>query len=325
MASQIDQPAPDAADFLDSLSDEDLALFADSLAVQRELEAEDAAAASQAVPRADHAEDEERLVRALQAEVPPIAVESTAQPVVGAASDVIPLRPVRRSSARTWFPLAAAAVLVLALAPFAWQRLRGGGLAQPSEYVALLSNPNAPLSAEIDEHAWVDRGPNATVEQLRHTARAGAYVVDLQLAIQANDTRRVSLCAQQAAGALNRVNNDARVVAAQFQAIGEKAGGDREELLAELAAATKAAQDVVDRDRFALGGWAEAARIAALRKDTAFFRSDGMRDALDRAERTVDGDPGRAALQAIRIAADAEPLERDPLLTAINHLFKVIA
>jgi hypothetical protein len=63
----------------------------------------------------------------------------------------------------------------------------------------------------------------------------------------------------------------------------------------------------VDEDHFALGAWAEAARIAVRQQDGAFFRARASRKMLDRAASLPSLDPeARTTVEAIRTATQAE-------------------
>ena len=54
------------------------------------------------------------------------------------------------------------------------------------------------------------------------------------------------------------------------------------------------------RDALQLGAWAEAARLAAVRRDAAFFRDGPTRPMLDRAAQLAPSDSARAAVREVR-------------------------
>lgn len=313
MATQIDRETPDGAAFLNSLSDEDLSLFAEAVALQREMEEATAAAAADPGPQ-----------DVPGSEAPaPVPIEPARpvneEPIAG----VVPMRRSSRRISRVWTGLAAAAVIAAIAVPFL--RRSGAGLGEPTEYVALLSDQGASLPQGIDTRSWgLGRGTGGTPDELRRAAQVGAYVVDLQIAIDNNDAVSVTTFAARVDKVLQGLGARGPVAARQFREL--ESNTDPRALRADFAAAVDAAEDAVDEDHYALGAWAETARVAALREDAAFFRSDGWRTSLDRAERTLeDGPEARAAIQRIRAATEAGPPAWPQLRSAIDDLFRAIA
>ncbi|HLM69081.1 MAG TPA: hypothetical protein VK358_16195, partial [Longimicrobium sp.] len=142
-------------------SDEDLALFAEAAAVQRELEEEDEAAS---VP------------------------------------GVLPLRPAARPARglnRRW--LAAAAVVAgLALVPLAWRATQDGAVREPAQAVAMLEDRAGGLPADWDVRPWSGTrggGDNPADDAL--SVQVGAYVVDLDLAVRARDAGATRMLSQR--------------------------------------------------------------------------------------------------------------------------------
>jgi hypothetical protein len=271
-------------------SDEDLALFAEAAAVQRELEEEDEAAS---VP------------------------------------GVLPLRPPARPARRLdrrW--LAAAAVVAgLALVPMAWRATQGGAVREPAQAVAMLGDQAIGLPRGwIDRPAWSGtRGGGENPADDALSVRVGAYMVNLEVAIRAGDVENTRLLSARVASMLREANVAGTPAARQFDVLAERAGGDPAELLSLLDEASDAAAGALDGDRYALGAWAEAARIAAARRDAAFFRDARTGRTLDRAQELVgDDEEARAAIAAIRASLEAESILWPELEAELDRLMSAV-
>lgn len=310
MATQIDRETPDGAAFLDGLSDEDLALFAESLAIQRELEEEDARIAASRAPSAPP------VLRVVMAE--PAAVD---EPIPG----VVPIGRARRKPVSpAWRMLAAAAVVLVVVTPFL-TRSGGARVREPSDAVAMLPQdarlPNATLSL-----GGTRSGNDAGGEMAVRSARIGAYLVELQLAIRDGNAERTRQLARDAGEEVAGLGNAGPEAADAFQQIEQGAGGEPGPLLAQLATATDIAQDDVDDDYFALGAWAGAARIAAYSGDAEFFRSDRTRGTLRRAEKVLRGNQqAQAALTRINALLALEHWDPAEMGQTIQNLLIPIA
>lgn len=260
--------------------DDDLALFAEAAAIQRELEAEDGGT------------DEG------DAEAP-----DPAAPEPGVIPFRRPARPARVLD-RRWLA-AAAMVAGVALAPVAWRASQGGSVRAPSHAVALLENPSAGLPPGWNSVWTPTRGAGEVVTEEGRPVRLGAYGVQLEVAVRARDAERTRGMADR----IRALLADAPVgtyASSRFDAIVERPDAPAAELLPILEEANRAAADVVDPDRYALGAWAEAARLAVARRDAAFFREGRTRRTLKSAEALVgDDEAARTALSAIRAASDS--------------------
>lgn len=272
-------------------SDEDLAAFADAAVVQRELEAEDEAAGT---------------------------------------PGVLPLRrpeQALRRMDRRWLAIAAV-VAAAALAPFAWRASQPGAVTEPAQAVALLQTPLGGLPAGwLDAPAWaVTRGAGGVADDGGTAARLGAYVVDLELAIRARDADATALLARRAAQMLTEASTAGTLAARHFTALADRAGAPAAELLPVLADGSDAAAQAGDADRFALGAWAEAARLAAARRDAEFFRDGRTGRTLDRADEAVADDVNaRAAIATLRAESQDEAPDWIALERASADLLRVIA
>lgn len=309
MAIQLERGHADGAGFLDGLSDEDLAEFALALEVQAELEAQDAAAAPK-IQAADSA---------------PVAHDA-ADPEPG----VIPLRRPERAPRRLsprWVALAAVLAGVMLL-PFAWRATQGGAVREPSQAVAMLENPEAGLPAGWDDNRpWSGtRGAcEPVVTEAGRAVRLGAYMVNLELAVRARDAEQTRLFIGRAECLVQDVTAGGLLTPA-FRQMKEQAGSDPSGLLPHVESANETAADLLDADWFALGAWAEAARLAAARQDAEFFRSTRTRRTLDRAAATAGGnDTARDAVAGMRTAAEADPPQWEALRTASANLLAAVA
>lgn len=312
MAIQIERGRPDAAAFLDGLSDDELADFALAAQVQAELEAPEAAAgATPEAPLAPVARD---------------AADNEPEPEPG----VIPLRRAERAPRRLdprWVAAIAAVLAGVMLIPFALRSVRGGPVREPSQAVAMLENPAAGLPAgHEDNHPWNrTRGGGGPSTEDRLAVQLGAYMVDLEVAVHARDSARTWLLAQRAEALVSDVTVGG-LLTPSLQQIAAQAGGEPSAVLPDVEAANETAADLLSADWFALGAWAEAARLAVVRQDAGFFRSARTRRTLDRAEELVgDHAEARNALDGIGAAAEADPPDWDALKTAVDALLKAVA
>lgn len=294
--------------------EEDLALFAEAAAIQRELEAEDGRVHDAGESDAD-AEDTE--------DAHPPATEP----------GVIPLRrPARpaRVLDRRWLA-AAAMVAGLALIPFAWRATQGGAARGPSEYVAMLGNPSEGLPPKwLDDTLWpVTRGGGVTLEEQTLAVRTGARMVGLEVAARAGDAESTLLLAGNVASDLETTTAGIGTIAAKgLEPLIDRAGAGAPapELVTALQDAQGSVADAVDADWYALGAWTEAARLAAARRDTEFFRDRRTRRTLERADELVGNDEeARAALSTIRASLRAEPVRWPNLESALRSLLAAVA
>lgn len=271
-----------------SASDADAELLADAAAVLRELEAEDGIVIA---PRADDADD--------------------ADP--DAETKIIPLRPpsterTRRRLPTRWLALAAMVAGVV-LVPLALSR-SGGGPGNPGQYAALLANREAGLPAGwLNQPPWpVTRGGGTPVVDNARAAQLGALHVELELAVAARQKEETELLAGRIEALLADVPA-AGLVAPTYDEIGTRAGKPPAALAKLLEDGRENMAMFVDEDHFALGAWAEAARLAAASRDAEFFAARASRKMLDRAgEMSLDPE-ALGAVEAIRTASqrDGQP------------------
>lgn len=290
MAIQIERARPDGVEFLDGLSDDDFSEFTMAALIDAELRDQDAAAA-----------------------------------VPGVLPLRRPARPARMLNPR-WAALAAVLAGV-ALIPFAWRGTQGGAVRVPSHAVAMLENPSAGLPEGWDEdRAWSPtRGSGEVTTDAGLAVRTGAYMVDIEVAVHAGDAETTRLLAQRVAINLAEANTLGTMAASDFNELAARAGTPAAELLPLVKDASDAAADAVNGDLYASGAWAEAARLAARRRDAAFFREARTRRTLARAEELFgDNASAQTAIATIRASLEAESLQWPELETATKDLLRAI-
>jgi hypothetical protein len=197
--------------------------------------------------------------------------------------------------------LAAAAVLAVVALPVL--RSRANAWRDPSRVAALAIKPGNSLPADWGP-ASATRGSGSTDENTGIAAQVGALHVDLVVSAASGDTARVSRFAARAERLLGQVAAGG-TVAPHYGEIKESSGLSRRELLQRLAAARADAADITHPDYFALGAWTEAARLAAHRRDPAFFRARESRKALERVASLEElGAEMQAAVTRLRTIQD---------------------
>lgn len=218
------------------------------------------------------------------------------------AAGVTPLRPKPRGR---W--LALAAVLSgLALAPWLWTRANAPGADDPGRFVAMLAAEDAGLPEEWNGRPWsVTRGPGDPRTEEAGAVRLGARLVDLELAVRTRDPRTEPLALEVVA--LLEGFPAGPAVAGVYREVAGRAGGPPGELEPLLEEGRAAAGKVAGEEHVEVGAWAEAARIAAARRDAEFFRARGSREALERAAALPSlTEPARGTLERVRAAIHAD-------------------
>lgn len=314
-------PEPRRSELLTLLAadDADYEVFADTAAVLREAE-EEGTAEKESV---DHSE----VVREIPVvgETPVVGVTPAVgeTPVVGETpgvgetpvvreTPVIPLRPRRALGWRSPAVRALAAAAVLAtvvLVPVIRSRMNEGGWQNPRRMAALVLPPGAQPPGEWD-HAWTTRGVGGTVPNLAVAGRVGALHLDMEVAARASDpvdSATVVPLALNAAVTLEGAEELGPGQAApKYHDIAELTDWSRSQVLERLADARAEVVQYVDPDYFATSAWTEAARLAAKRKDAAFFHAEDSRKALERAI-TLEGLSPEAVAAANHVRGFKDP------------------
>jgi hypothetical protein len=269
-------------------SPEALEAYADALAVAGELEGQDRAAPGDAATSATSAN----------------TAEATDN-----GTPVIPFRPRRAGG---WAPRArlalAASVAAVAIGAAAWGLSRRPDDADPGRYAALLSRPGLP--AGWNAEPWTAaRAPDETLDPRARAVRVGARITALESASAAGD----AAAARRAAGDVGALLDPlpaAGPASALYAELGRRAGEPPAATRALRERGRRTAARLAGEEGVGLGAWAEAARLAAARRDADFFRARATRGAMERAA----GDPAlapsaRAGVERIRaaLAAPAGP------------------
>lgn len=282
-----------------SASDEDADVLADAAVMLRELEAEDGVV----VAEEDDPDDADPDPPAMPAD------SADADPAVGGGATVIPLRPPstqrRRRIPTRWLALAAVLAGVVLVLPQAMSR--GGGPGTPAQFAAALEDRGAGVPVGwIERDRWPRyRGPGDVAEDDAGAARLGALLVDLRLAVDAHQEAQTIPITDEIAATLPDVTGS-ESVAAIYRQIGERAGDAPAELEELMEDGHEFVVLLVDPDHFAAGAWTEAAQLAAVKRDAAFFRSTETRRALrDMAGLAMPAD-ARTALGVARAAGEGE-------------------
>ncbi|MEO6525470.1 MAG: hypothetical protein ABIP93_02485 [Gemmatimonadaceae bacterium] len=260
-----------------AVSDESLAAYADAAAVLGELEREGVIAAR--ATEADGAAPAPSVVPP-GVTTTPAEQRATVTPIAEARARS---RPVSRMPLMRWAALAAAVVIMIA-GPVLWRRSRpDGGIDLASgavSYAALLA-PDvraAGLPVGWDATPWgTTRGASDPLTPEARAVRVGSRVTDLELAAGARDTAATRAIANEVAALLEEVPG-AGAVSSTYRSFAG-AAADTE----ALSRARRDAALVAGQDDLALGLWLEAARVAAARRDSAYFGRPESRASLARA------------------------------------------
>jgi hypothetical protein len=246
----------------------------------------------------------------------------------GHDAKVVPLRPP--STARTWRRgsvrwLALAAVLAgVLLVPLTLSR---SGSRAPGDFATLLTSRDAGLpTGWEDEVRWSGtRGGGNVAADPALSARLGAWQVDLEVAANAGQEEATRRFSGKIVAMLGDMQGSGPV-AAVYSDIAARAKEPAETLMPSVADARENLVLFVIEDYFSLGAWAEAASLAARRRDAAFFQTRTSRKMLDRAASlSALDEQGRTTVEAIRTAAQADQPNWAVLVTQTDALLSQIA
>lgn len=275
-----------------TVAEDERAVFADTAAVLRALEEEDAAIAAAPLPTA----------LAIDAGSP--ATRPTPRP--------------RRLPPWAFGAIAAGIALAVVL-PLALRSPGPPGLPSPEATFAAVAIRDTMLSRDWPE-GWdpTFRGEGTVANSGIMASRLGVAHLHLLLAVAAGDssakTRAVAVARELVEGQWAILNKSYRDLEAP------------DATLEQIARTGEEAAWAVGEDRFRLGAWAEAARLAAPRRDTAFFRSRATESALERAAQLSNlPPPARDAVQKLRgHLASPRPLDWPALASATSSLVAAI-
>ncbi len=206
------------------------------------------------------------------------------------------LRPSAGSS-RIWrwsrgsqFLTAAASIAVILVGAY-WMLGRQPRAADPvSLAVGHLASPDQGLFAGWEDRGWsTTRGSGVPRSDAARAARVGALSVDLELALRSGDSAARALARD--IGVLLRDLPASAPVVSLYDAISAGATGSSGTDVEAAARARPATIALLDAKGFADGALVEAARIAASRRDTAFFASHAGRELVSLARSHTEISP----------------------------------
>jgi hypothetical protein len=219
-----------------------------------------------------------------------------------AAAGVTPLRPAAPfSGARRWGAVAAV-VAAVALAPLAWNRMQPAGLQEPGALAERLATTGTALPAGWDPSPWGStRSASDPMTPRARAIRIGARLVELELALRGQDPAAARTAAQVAI-LLGELPGSGPAVSI-FRDIQARAGAPWAELEPQMEQGSEAAAAMAGEEDVRLGAWLQAARIAASRQDSDFFRTRDTEAAL---RRLLDAPVTSPAAERIRALTSGE-------------------
>lgn len=321
------------------MDENDLARFLDG-ALSEEQRASAVAHLSDSEPDAELLADAAYLLRELGAQkAAPAEKDAEARHLptnekdTGSNPKVVELRPPSTTRARPrrvparWLALAAVLAGVL-LTPLALSRFGSRGPAGPGDYAALLSHPGAGLpEGWLENPAWsVTRGgpggdPSTETDE-GVAARIGALSVELELAVASRNAEQADLLCGRIEGLWSNVRAGGPFPIDCGRIVAEAGQPAAEDTPALRQGGESLAQTFLYNPHFALGAWAEAARLAAARRDAGFFEAKRSRRALDGFAQSDDlAQPAREAAQQVRAQLRSNgPANWPALRTALDRL-----
>ena len=188
----------------------------------------------------------------------------------------------RRPPGMKWMYAAAAAVIVVASVPL---MLRNGSRSSTDGFASLITSQVA-LAPGWEAHAWsATRGAADGISERARGISVGALTSTIEVAVARGDSSASAL-ASNIAALLVDVPGAGDVVA-QYRSLAAIHGAIP---LDQLRKARSAAREMVSKSAFDEGAWLEAARIAAVAHDSAFFASRASRQQLSSLEHEASTD-----------------------------------
>ena len=210
----------------------------------------------------------------------------------------------RKRASRAWVVTVATLLVVAGVAGGAWfaARRTGAGALGPAHYVAMLDQSAARLPAGWNGHPWsTTRGDqDVPVSPRARAVRLGARLVDLQVAVRTSDSTR-SIIAADVARLVAGLPASA-AISERYVTIGNRSDGWSPSLQKELDESANAVRMAAGEHDVDLGSWLEAARLAAVRHDAAYFRQSADDRVLDGFTGSETTPESRAAVERVRSA-----------------------
>lgn len=264
------------------------------------------------------------ILREAEAEEAPGKVEAEA--VEGAR-----IPPRGRPAPHRWthgtprrFAIAAAVVGIVVLGALAMRARAAAAAGHPVRLALALDHAAQGLPGGWTEQQrpWDSERGEPAGRPAGRAAQAGVLLVDLSVAVAARDSANTELLATQ----LQERFDPQAAPSSPIRQIAARAGEPATALRPLLEGATERLERL-GRDYLRLGAWTEAARIAAHRRDEAFFRSGATRGMLRRAERLTAADPTALdAVSSVRAALAAQgPPDWNALTERLDTLLNEVA
>lgn len=233
--------------------------------------------------------------------------------------------PVTRRATRRWndFPASwmvlAAAVLLAIVAPLAW-RARRPALQSPMELASRVDIASGPAASAGPPWSQT-RGATQPAQRSGRAIRIGARLVDLEVLARANDSNAARVALELSA--MMSELPAGGPVAVAFRSLAQRSVSSDP---AALRDAISAAEAVAGRNDVRAGAWLEAARLAAVRHDSAFFESSQARAARHALQSLgASSLTAHASEERIRSALAATPPDWHQLELSIGELLRELA
>lgn len=195
--------------------------------------------------------------------------------------------PVARAR-RVGRPWLVAAALVLAIGSLWWSRLSPRGENAMESPVLALAAPNDGLPMAARVAPWeATRGGVTALDDRRRAARVGVLLTDLELALRSGDSVAVRY-ANEIVALVSDVPASGPVVGLVTQVTQQPTSAAVQ--LQRMSAADEALSTLLPAEIVALGRWGEAARVAELRLDSAFFANAVTLETLNSVSRSFGAD-----------------------------------
>lgn len=254
---------------------------------------------------------------------------------VGSDNDgkVVSIATARRRPAWRFVPIAAAAVLALAIVPSVLRRQPQPTLGH--QYVVLLeTDPRliAGLPANWDEQTWsITRGPALhlagtqpveSAAESRKAFRVGLRSVDLQIALGGGDATRASRLTDELTDLLGSVAFSQSAIDSYAQLKSRIGTDSLPNLLLRSGAIERELRDLLKSPAFALGQWVGAADVAAQMRYAPFFQSNGTALIWSTIPANAIAAEDTAALRSIESRLRSAPTDRT--LDEIHDILQTI-
>jgi hypothetical protein len=232
--------------------------------------------------------------------------------------------PSRRSSRsfRFYAPIIAlAAVLVIAVALPVLRRAGTSGLEGPGAVAGMLQ-PMTDATAMWRRAPWTEsRGSSEALSTRARGIRIGARIVDLDLLVRSRDTSAARV-ALQVATLLEGIPAGT-VAASAYRSIAAQGINASPDALGRAGAF---AEKVVGPTEVRVGAWIEAARFAAVQRNTSFFESM-HRDEIARGITSLPTSPAAAQMAFAELTRllDASPRDWIAVENALTVLLREVA